>query len=514
MSELFAQLPDLLAGHLGLALSALALGTLLSVPLGILAHRVPAFGGPVMGFTGLVQTVPSMALLALMVPLFGGMIGFWPAFAALTLYSMLPTLRNTATGLAGIDPTLTEAARGLGMTDRQSLWQVELPLALPVMMAGLRTASVWVVGTATLATPVGAQSLGGYIFSGLQTRNWLAVIFGCVFAAGLAMLMDVIIAQGEKAAAERSKRRFALALSGFLALLAVGFGPLMIPGQSAVTIADAPQEQTTAFEGPVKVGAKNFTEQYILADLITAELQDAGIAAEATTNMGSTILFDALTRNQVDVYVDYTGTIWATLMERDQPVPRTQMGIEVAHYLLKEHGVLMLGNLGFENAYGFAMRADRAVELGVTSIADLSALGGKISIGGDPEFFARPEWVRVRDAYGLQAARQRSMDSTFMYSAVRDGAVDVITAYTTDGRIDAFDLTVLDDPKGAFPPYDAILLLGPKAAAQPHIVKALSGLVQAIDAKAMRKANGMVDLESKTPHEAAEYLATLPALSK
>lgn len=507
MNELFAQLPDLLAGHLGLALSALALGTLLSVPLGILAHRLPAFGAPVLGFTGLVQTVPSMALLALMVPLFGGMIGFWPAFAALTLYSMLPTLRNTATGLEGIDPTLREAARGLGMTPRQSLWQVELPLALPVMMAGLRTASVWVVGTATLATPVGAQSLGGYIFSGLQTRNWLAVIFGCIFAAGLAMLMDAIIAQGEKAAAERSRRRFTVALSGFVALLVVGFGPLLVPNQSAVTMTDAPQQTgAPAFEGPVQIGAKSFTEQYILADLIADTLNAQGIAAETTANMGSTILFDALTQNQVDIYVGYTGTIWATLMNRETQVPRHQMAIEVAHYLWAEHGVLTLGNLGFENAYGFAMRADKAEALGLKTIGDLSALGADISIGGDPEFFARPEWIKVRDAYGLQGAKTRSMDSTFMYGAARDGAVDVITAYTTDGRIDAFNLTVLEDPKGAFPPYDAILMLGPAAAAQPDIVKALSGLVHAIDAKAMRKANGMVDLESKTPQEAAAAL--------
>ncbi|MGB1088767.1 MAG: ABC transporter permease/substrate-binding protein, partial [Alphaproteobacteria bacterium] len=371
MSELFLQLPDLLAGHLGLALSALALGTLLSVPLGVLAHRLPAFGGPVLGFTGLVQTVPSMALLALMVPLFGGMIGFWPAFAALTLYSMLPTLRNTATGLAGIDPTLREAAQGLGMTNRQSLFRVELPLALPVMMAGLRTASVWVVGTATLATPVGAQSLGGFIFAGLQTRNWGAVIFGCIFAAGLAMAMDVIIAQGEKAAAERSRRRFMLALAGFCALLVAGFGPLALPGAATDVVAIEQRGEAAAFDGPVKVGAKSFTEQFILADLITAHLAAKGIAAEATANMGSTILFDALTQNQVDAYVDYTGTIWATLMKREAPVPRHQMAIEVAHYLHSQHGVLVVGNLGFENAYGFAMRRDQAMAMGVTAISDL-----------------------------------------------------------------------------------------------------------------------------------------------
>ena len=175
-------LPDFLAGHLLLTITALSTGIVVSLPLGVVAARSEKMSRIVLGTAGMIQTIPSIALLALMVALLAGTIGFLPAFIALSLYSILPILRNTVTGLAGIDASLVEAARAVGMTDRQRLFKVELPLAFPVIIAGIRTSAVWVVGTATLATPVGARSLGNYIFAGLQTSNITAVLFGCFFA--------------------------------------------------------------------------------------------------------------------------------------------------------------------------------------------------------------------------------------------------------------------------------------------------------------------------------------------
>ena len=166
----------------------------------------------------------------------------------------------------------------------------------------------------------------------------------------------------------------------------------------------------------------------------------------------------------------------------------------------------MAASLGFENAYGFAMRRDETERLGLNSIADLNPIAGDLSVGGDPEFFARPEWENVRDAYGLGAMDTRGMDSTFMYQAVRDREVDVVGAYTTDGRIAAFDLAILDDPVGAFPPYDAIILLSPNARQNPELVQVLSDLANTIDADLMREANRRVDLESQSPRSAAEFL--------
>jgi len=224
ISARFAELPDLLAGHLLLTVSALVIGIAVSIPLGILASRSPRLRGPVLVGAGLIQTVPSMALLALMVPLLGGIIGFVPAFVALTLYSMLPVVRNTVTGILEIDPAITEAALGVGMTDRQSLYHVELPLAAPFIIAGVRTATVWVVGMATLSTPVGAPSLGNYIFFGLQTRNWVAVVFGCVAAAVLAIVLDLLIRLLETGARLRNRTYGVLAGVGLVVLVVAGQG--------------------------------------------------------------------------------------------------------------------------------------------------------------------------------------------------------------------------------------------------------------------------------------------------
>ena len=223
-SEALSHLPDYLGSHLRVSIAALALGLALSLPLAILSRDKPVWRSALLGFAGIVQTIPGLALLALFYPLllalaaltmnwFGigfSAFGFLPAVLALALYSMLPVLRNTITGLNGVDPVLTEAARGVGMTKPQSLWMIELPLAAPVIMAGIRTAAVWVIGTATLSTPIGQTSLGNYIFAGLQTQNWVLVMVGCVSAAALAVVVDQILALIERGLARRSWPRIAI----------------------------------------------------------------------------------------------------------------------------------------------------------------------------------------------------------------------------------------------------------------------------------------------------------------
>lgn len=501
MADLLAQLPALLGGHLVLSVAALGTGIALSLPLGMAASRSRRLGGAVLGVAGVIQTVPGLALLALMVAALGGTIGFLPAYLALALYSVLPVLRNTVAGIAGVDPAVIDAANGAGMTSRQRLFRVELPLAAPIIIAGIRTSTVWVVGTATLSTPVGAASLGNYIFAGLQTRNTASVIFGCVFAALLAVVLDQLVRAAETAAQRRDKARGMLAAAGLVLIVGGGLMPLALKsGGPTGTREDAPLAGTH-----ITVGAKTFTEQYVLARLLKQRLEDAGARVTLTESLGSTILFDALSAGTVDVYVDYTGTLWTTILKRDAPAERNQMLADVKNHLQKRHGIRVIGRLGFENAYAFAMRRDRARQLGIRSIADIGRQAG-LTLGGDPEFFARPEWTRVRDSYGLDRLAARGMDSTFMYGAVRDGEVDVITAYTTDARIDAFNLVLLDDPKAAFPPYDAVLLVSPGAYQTPGLVAALTPLLDRISTPLMRQANGRVDRGDETPGQAANFL--------
>ena len=512
-------LPDFLAGHLLLTITALSTGILLSLPLGVAAARSEKASKVVLGIAGTIQTIPSIALLALMVPLLAGTIGFLPAFIALSLYSILPIIRNTVTGLAGIDASYIEAARAVGMTDRQRLFKVELPLAFPVIIAGIRTSAVWVVGTATLATPVGAQSLGNYIFAGLQTRNVTAVLFGCFFAAALAITLDQLLGLIERSAKRRNRRGGAIAVACLLAVFAVGLSPVVLDSSRVSPdsgtheqVAESSPEQklpeATSLAGQsITIGSKGFTEQYILSEFLASYLRERGARVELVQGMGTTILFDALKNNSVDIYFEYTGTIWSAIMKRDSFPARRPMHIEVEHLLYDEYGILSLGGLGFENAYGLGMRRGHANALGIRSIQDLAAHASTLDFAGDLEFFSRAEWRNVVETYDLDAGSQRSMDSTFMYQAIRDGEVDVISAYTTDGRIDAYDLIVLDDPLQGLPPYDTLILLSPDAQKMPGLVTTLAPLINSISQSAMRNANRQVDLNGLSPAAAARLLS-------
>jgi osmoprotectant transport system permease protein len=506
ITEALARLPEYLGNHVLLSISALTLGIAISLPFGILAARNAKLRWPLLAVASLVQTIPGLALLALFYPLLLGIssltaeyfnapfsaFGFLPSLLALTLYSMLPVLRNTITGLNGIDPAVLEAAQGAGMTTAQSRRLVELPLAMPVIMAGIRTAAVWVIGTATLSTPVGQTSLGNYIFTGLQTQNWVFVLFGCLAAAALALAVDQLLALVESGARRRKRIRIYAGLAGLLALVSAA----LAPGYA--------QRGT----GGYVIGSKTFTEQFVLAALIRQRLEAAGVSAIRRDGLGSTVAFDALANDEIDVYVDYSGTIWANQMLRKDMKPREEVLEEMRRWLAEKHGITLLGSLGFENAYAFAMRRERAAALNIRTVDDLARHARQLSVAGDFEFFARPEWPAVRDAYGLQFRERREMQSTFMYEAAAAGEADVITAFSSDGRIRQYDLVVLEDPRNALPPYDAILLLAPKRAKDEKLISTLRPLIGAIDVETMRAANLRSDrtVDKETPAAAARWL--------
>ena len=486
LADALARLPDYLGGHVRVSLAALALGIALSLPLALASLRRPRLRAVVLAFSSVVQTIPGLALLALFYPLLLGLaalsertlgisfsaLGFLPSVLALALYSLLPLLRNAVTGLAGIDPAVSEAALGVGMTRRQALWMVELPLALPVVMAGIRTAAVWVIGTATLSTPIGQTSLGNYIFAGLQTQNWVFVLFGCVAAAMLALLVDQLLALIESGLGTRRRARVALGSVGIALIVVAALAPGWTRAQPRYLI-----------------GAKTFGEQYVLAALIEQRLRAAGLSVGRREGLGSNVILDALANNQIDVYVDYTGTIWANQLHRTDAAPRAEVMTDVAEWLRDNRGITALGGLGFENAYALAMPRKRAEALGVHSLADLARVAPQLAIAGDYEFFSRPEWTAIRSAYGLAFRTQRQMQPEFMYPAVADGEVDIVAAYTSEGRVARYDLVILDDPKHAIPPYDAILLVAPKDAGDRLLIDALQPLVGAIDVALMRAAN-------------------------
>ena len=504
-AEAWALLPDYLGQHVILSVSALILGVAISLPLGILAARNERFGAPLLAGVSVIQTIPGLALLALFYPLLLALsaltqdlfgvsfraLGFLPALCALTLYAMLPILRNVVTALQGLDPAMRMAAKGVGMTPRQSLFQVELPLAAPTILAGIRTATVWVVGITTLSTPIGQTSLGNYIFTGLQIENWVFVLFGCVAAAVLAMVLDLLWAMVGAGLTARSRPRLALAAIGLMAVIAAALTPELVstPRHSIV------------------IGAKNFDEQYILAKLMGSRLMEAGFAVSEKDDLGSAIAFRALTAGDIDAYVDYTGTLWGSILHRTDMPGRNVMQKTLTAWMRDRYGIASLGSLGFENAYIFAMRADRAKALHIQSLADLTS-HPELTIGGDFEIFSRPEWRAVANAYGLAGLKRRQYQPDFLFRAVMSGDADVVSAFSTDGRLARYGLVILADPKQVLPPYDALLLVGPRHAGDARFVAALQPLTGHISLTLMQQANLMVDRDQdkETPAAAAAWL--------
>jgi osmoprotectant transport system permease protein len=506
IAQAFGLLPNYLSQHVLLSAAALALGVALSLPLAVLASRYARIRWPILAAASLVQTIPGLALLALFYPLLLGFstltkallgvavpaLGFLPSLCALTLYSMLPILRNGVAGLTGLPPAVLEAADGVGMTPRQRLFRVEAPLAAPMVMAGVRTAAVWTIGAATLSTAVGQTSLGNFIFSGLQTENWVFVLFGCAAAATLALAVDQLLGLIEAGAARRDKRRLGLGLAGLAMGTAAALLPLSAGGGK-----------------PYVIGAKNFSEQFILAALIGERLARNGFSVRHKEGLGSAVAFRALAGNDIDCYVDYSGTLWTNVLERKDSPPRETMLTELTRELRDRYRVTLLGSLGFENAYALAMRADRAAALKVRTIADLAREAPQLKLGSDLEFLSRPEWAALRGAYGLNFRVERSFSPTFMYRALEDGEVDVISAFSSDGRIAAQKLLVLADPKHAIPAYDAVILLSPQRSGDTALKQTLEPMIGAIPVERMREANFMVDRDSAkaSPEDAAKFLA-------
>jgi osmoprotectant transport system permease protein len=509
LSAALALLPGYLSSHVLLSAAALALALVISLPLAVLAARRDGLRWAVLTGAGVVQTIPSLALLALFYPLllllstltrklfgFGfPALGFLPSLIALTLYAMLPILRNAVTGLKGVDPAVLEAADGVGMSPGQRLRMVEAPLAAPVAMAGVRTAAVLTIGAATLATPIGQTSLGNYIFSGLQTEDWVSVAVGCVASAALALVADQLLALIETGLVRRDARRIWIGALGLLLGTMAAAAPMLQPARATYVI-----------------GAKNFGEQFILNELIARRLEAQGYKVVEKQGLGSAVIFRALAAGEIDAYVDYSGTLWSNVMKRTDRLPRQATLDQLKAWLAREQKVTLLGPLGFENAYALAMKEDRAARLGVRDLADLGAHAPALRLGSDLEFLSRPEWTAVRTAYGLEFKSTRPFNPTFMYQALAGDEVDVISAFSSDGRIAANRLRILTDSRGAIPPYDAVLLISPRRANDMAFKRALEPLINSITVERMRQANLMVDrAENKqTPAAAAAFLSGRP----
>lgn len=493
LSERRAELVLATREHLWLTLLATMLATAIGLPVGIALARRPALARPALAIAGVFQTVPSLALFGLLIPLplIGG-IGARTAVVALVLYALLPILRNTVTGLRGVDPAVREAAVGMGMTDGQLLRMVELPLAFPVILAGIRVAAVVSVGTAAIAAAVGAGGLGTFVFRGIATVDHRLILAGAVPSALLALAVD-----GALGRLERSRRP--LRASAWLAVAVVG----LVLAASAWAPRGGARER-------VVIGSKNFTEQVLLGEMVAALLEDRGFAVDRRLNLGGTSLCHTAVRSgQIDAYVEYTGTALTDVLKRpaDSDPSRVLATVRSGYEPL---GLAVLPPLGFNNTFALVMRPDDAETRGVRRISDLPR-APDVRVGLFGEFLEREDGLPgLVKAYGLRFTHPpREMDLGLLYQALGAREVDLVVGSATDGLIEARGLRVLEDDRRYFPPYDAVPVANAASLARhAGLREALESLAGRIDAPSMRRMNHAVDGERRDPRDVARAFVT------
>jgi osmoprotectant transport system substrate-binding protein/osmoprotectant transport system permease protein len=499
--RLLAPLPGALAEHLALVAFALAFAFALGVPLGVLAARRPRLRLAVVGAANVFQTVPSLALFGLLLPLpWVGGVGARSAVVALVLYALLPIVRGTLAGLDSVDAGAREAAEALGMTERQRLVRVELPLALPVLIAGARVAAVTCVGVATVAAAVGAGGLGALIFRGLRSNDDALLVAGALPAALLALAFDLgfgalarALDPRRRRPARSGRRRLVLALGGAL-VAALGLTFALRARRPAAAIV---------------VGAKDFTEQVLLGELVAQLLEADGVTVRRVFELGGNLCHDALVAGDVDVYPEYTGTALTAILGRPPGRDQAEVHATVAREYAARFGAKVSASLGFGNDFAILVRGDDARRLGLAKVSQLAPLAPTWRAGFGQDFVSRPDgydgFVR---AYGLRfGAPPREMDLSLTYRALASGEVDVIAGNSTDGRIKALDLVQLADDRAFFPPYEAVLVARADSLARaPALARALARLEGAISVDEMRALNGEVDGQKRAPAEVVREL--------
>jgi osmoprotectant transport system permease protein len=503
LKDNWTELLTLTREHIFIVFISTGLAVLIGLPLGILLTRIKSLQTPVLGFANIMQTVPSLALFGLLIPIpFIGGIGAKTAVIALALYALLPVIRNTVTGILGIDPKVREAATAMGMTNGQILRMVELPLAMPVILTGIRVAVVISVGVATVAAAVGAGGLGTYIFRGLRQNDNNLLLAGAIASALLALLCDFALGQIEKSyviservnAGRRKITGFAVA-----AILAV------VVGLSFVS--NSPSANTNPLNADgrkIVVGSKDFTESVILAEILAQMLEKQGVTVERRFELGGNIPHESLLSGQIDVYPEYTGTAYTAILKK-QPITDTQAVYDQTktEYAAK-FNLAVSPPPGFANDFAILVRGDVARKNNLKTISDSVPLAKNWQAGFGQDFMSRADgYPGFSKAYGFNFAKQpREMDLSLTYRALQSGELDIIAGNSTDGLISALDLFQLADDKRYFPPYQAVFIA--RQDAVPVLNAVFEKLRNAISTEAMRKLNYEVDGNKRTPKDVAQ----------
>ena len=491
----WSELLVLIGQHVKLVLIAILVAVVIGVPTGILLTRRRALRGPVLGVANVMQTVPSLALFGFLIPLpFIGGIGARTALVALVLYSLLPIIRNTVTGILNVEPSVREAAVAMGMTDGQVLRQVELPLAMGVIVTGIRVATVIAVGVTTIAAAVGAGGLGVYIFRGLRQYDNNLLLAGALSAALLALLADFSLGLVERGlSAERkpaSNTRRKLVFAAVVVLVIAG-----VAGWWGRSKTDQTEKIT--------IGSKDFTESALLAEIVAQMLEARGVTVERNFELGGNLPHEALVSGTLDLYPEYTGTSYTAILHHAPITDPRAVYNQVKQEYAEKFNVEVSAPVGFENTFAILVRGEEARRLNLKTISDAARHTSSWRAGFGQDFMSRQDgYPGFSKSYGLKFAEVREMDLSLTYIALSSRQVDLIAGNSTEGRIATLDLFQLWDDRHYFPPYEAVYLVRQDALARvPALREVLTELANSISTEEMRQLNYEVDGNRRDPKE-------------
>ncbi|WP_143316705.1 glycine betaine ABC transporter substrate-binding protein [Clostridium sp. HBUAS56017] len=506
-----SQIFSLTIEHIQLTFISVAIAILIGVPLGIFICYIKKLNKPILGAANVVQAIPSMALLGFAIPFLG--IGTLPAIVTVVLYSLLPIIKNTYTGIDSINEQTIEAAKGIGLTKFQVLTKIQIPLALPVIMAGVRISAVTAVGLMTMSAFIGAGGLGYLVFSGIRTVNTNQILAGAIPACILALFVDFLASLVEKlvtpislqkvsntdfARLKKQKRRnkSILAISAMAVLGIFIFTSLTNRVESSKVIT---------------IGSKDFTEQHIISNMIADVIENkTDIKVNRKINLGGTqVCFGAMKSGDIDMYVDYSGTIYGDVLKYE-PISDVDKVYNVAKDDLKnKYNIETLKQMGFNNTYTLSVTKETAEKYNLKNISDLSNITSNLKVGTTLEFLNRADGLPgISKTYNLNFKDTIGLDGSPRYTALLNKEVDIVDAFSTDGLLKKFNLVSLDDDKKFFPPYYATPIIREEILEKhPEIQPLIEELGDTLTNDVMRELNYKVDeLQMEPDVVAQEFL--------
>ena len=490
LSERRGDLGIALLQHIQISLISLLIAMVIAMPLAFWTVKHAKVAEFLLQIASILQTIPSLALLGLLIPLVG--IGTVPAVIALIVYALLPIFQNTYLGLTEIDPALEEAADAFGMSRMQKLVKVELPLAMPTIISGIRTALVLIIGTATMAALIGAGGLGSFILLGIDRNNTALIIIGAVCSGALAIILSALIKWLEHASVKTA-----------LGVLAVSV--LFLAG-SGVYETVVNQKETITVAG--KLGSEPEILINMYKELI--EQGDSHVQVTLKPNFGkTTFLFSALKNGKIDIYPEFTGTILETFAKT--PVKTTGLSEKETYDKAKElvnkqDKLTLLRPMAYDNTYALAVKASFKQKNHLKKISDLANITNKLKGGMTLEFIDRGDGFKgIKKLYGIDFP-VKSMEPALRYQAIDQNKVNIVDAYSTDSELRQYHLSILKDNKHNFPIYQgAPLMSNDFARRHPQVVRSLNKLAGKITEKQMQEMNYEVNVKNMDPGQVAHH---------